>query len=256
MAALGDPAHSELSERSAELLGQRDDDTFGAAQVAEQEDVLVPDHLADEFGAAGPPPGDRVFDVVDGEHGTTDTQCVRRCVSLEADHRRLLVAHQLELAVAVRSPHHRHVDALTVEPDDAVRPLALHGHPAFQLEAKFEEEGDGGVEVVEDNAALSGNDLSVPDRVDVEVVSVLRRRWLAKTMTARRFACAVGDLARVPADRYPSLPFMQRAYELRSNVSPYDATYVALAEQLGCVLITADAKLARAHGLRCPITVL
>lgn len=49
---------------------------------------------------------------------------------------------------------------------------------------------------------------------------------------------------------------MPRAYELRSNVSPYDATYVALAEQLACVLITADARLARAYGPRCSITVL
>ncbi len=105
-------------------------------------------------------------------------------------------------------------------------------------------------------AALSGSDLSVPDLVDVEVVSVLRRRWLAKAMSGKRFAAAVSDLASVPADRYPILPSMPRAYELRANVTPYDATYVALAEQLDCVLLTADAKLARAHGPRCAITVL
>lgn len=105
-------------------------------------------------------------------------------------------------------------------------------------------------------SALSGNDLSVPDLVDVEVVSVLRRRWLAKTMTATRFKTAIADLADLSADRYPVLPFMRRAYELRSNVSPYDATYVALAEQLACELITADTRLARAHGPRCTIIVL
>lgn len=85
---------------------------------------------------------------------------------------------------------------------------------------------------------------------------MFRRRWLAKTMTARRFADAVADLASIPADRYPMLPFMTTAYELRSNVSPYDATYVALAEHLGCDLITADARLARATGPRCSIVVL
>ena len=116
--------------------------------------------------------------------------------------------------------------------------------------------GDDGPDGAVARAALSGQDLSVPDLVDVEVVSVLRRRWLAKTMTARRFALAVGDLRSVPADRYPVLPFMPRAYELRSSVSPYDATYVALAEQLDCILITADARLSRARGPRCPITVL
>lgn len=116
--------------------------------------------------------------------------------------------------------------------------------------------GDDGTEGDAARAALSGNDLSIPDLADVEVVSVLRRRWLAKTMSARRFATAVRDLASLPADRYPLSPFMPRAYELRSKVSPYDATYVALAEQLDCQLITADARLARAHGPRCPIVVL
>ena len=115
--------------------------------------------------------------------------------------------------------------------------------------------GDDGSAGATARAALSGNDLSVPDLVDVEVVSVLGR-WLAKTMTAKRFATAMSDLAGVPADRYPVLPFMSRAYELRSNVSPYDATYVALAEQFECVLITADARLARANGPRCAIAVL
>lgn len=116
--------------------------------------------------------------------------------------------------------------------------------------------GDDATDGTTARAALAGQDLSIPALADVEVVSVLRRRWLAKTMTARRFATAVDDLVRLPADRYPLLPFMRRAYELRANVSPYDASYVALAEQLGCQLITADARLARAHGPRCPIVVL
>lgn len=116
--------------------------------------------------------------------------------------------------------------------------------------------GDDGTDGATARAALVGQDLSIPQLADVEVVSVLRRRWLAKAMTARRFATGVADLASLPADRYPLLPFMPRAYELRANVSPYDATYVALAEQLGCQLLTADARLARAHGPRCPIVVL
>ncbi len=116
--------------------------------------------------------------------------------------------------------------------------------------------GDDGLDGARARSALSGNELSVPDLVDLEVVSVLRRRWLAKTMSAKRFATAVADLASVPADRYPVLPFMPRAYQLRANVSAYDATYIALAEQLDCALITADTRLARAHGPRCSITIL
>lgn len=116
--------------------------------------------------------------------------------------------------------------------------------------------GDDGTDGDRAREVIAGQELSVPDLVDVEVVSVLRRRWLAKTMTARRFAAAVSDLGALPADRYPVLPFMPRAYELRANVSAYDATYVALAEQLGCALVTADRRLASAPGSRCAITVI
>ena len=116
--------------------------------------------------------------------------------------------------------------------------------------------GDDGTDGDCAREVLRGQELSVPDLVDVEVVSVLRRRWLAKTMTARRFAVAVDDLGALPADRYPVLPFMPRAYELRANVSAYDATYVALAEQLGCALVTVDRRLAAAPGPRCVMTVI
>ena len=116
--------------------------------------------------------------------------------------------------------------------------------------------GDDGADGDRARAAVAGQDVSVPDLADVEVVSVLRRRWLAKTMTARRFAAAIDDLGMLPADRYPASPFMPRAYELRANVSAYDATYVALAEHLDCSLVTADARLASAPGPRCAITVL
>jgi predicted nucleic acid-binding protein len=105
-------------------------------------------------------------------------------------------------------------------------------------------------------AALAHQDLSAPDLVDVETAAVLRKRWLAKTMTARRFALAIDDLQMFPIVRYPALPFLRRAYELRANVTAYDATYVALAEELGCALLTADARLAAAPGIRCPVTIL
>lgn len=102
---------------------------------------------------------------------------------------------------------------------------------------------------------VAGN-LAAPDLVDVETVSVLRRRWLSGDLTARRFSTAVDDLADLAMLRVPTLPLMRRAYELRANVTAYDAAYVALAEQLGWDLLTADGRLSRAPGIRCTVEVL
>ena len=98
--------------------------------------------------------------------------------------------------------------------------------------------------------------LAAPDLVDVETVAVLRKRWLGGDLTARRFSSAVGDLEDLALDRYPTLPLMRRAYELRANVTAYDAVYVALAEALACPLVTADERLANAPGPVCAIQVL
>ncbi len=98
--------------------------------------------------------------------------------------------------------------------------------------------------------------LAAPDLVDVETVAVLRKRWRAGDLTARRFKAAVDDLLMLPMDRYPAGPLMVRAYELRANVTPYDAAYVALAESLGYTLVTADVRLSRAPGIRCRVDLL
>ena len=99
-------------------------------------------------------------------------------------------------------------------------------------------------------------DVAAPDLADVETVAVLRKRWIAGTVSDQRFAAAVEDLEQLEIDRYPALRFMRRAYELRANVTVYDAAYVALAETLGCELLTADQRLANASGPRCTIRVL
>jgi predicted nucleic acid-binding protein len=56
--------------------------------------------------------------------------------------------------------------------------------------------------------------------------------------------------------RHAVFHLLERIWELRENLSAYDASYVALAETLGCALLTADARLSRASGLRCPVTVV
>lgn len=95
-------------------------------------------------------------------------------------------------------------------------------------------------------------DLHAPHLVDVEVLSVLRRA----RAEARRLASALDALDALRLMRYPHRPFSRRIWELRDNVTPYDAAYVAIAEMLGCALVTADARLARATGPRCLIEVV
>lgn len=96
---------------------------------------------------------------------------------------------------------------------------------------------------------------AAPDLVDVETVAVLRKRWIAKDLSDRRFKAAIDDLRALPIVRYPTGPLMVRAYQLRANVTAYDATYVALAEGLACTLVTADARLARAPAITCQVEI-
>lgn len=102
----------------------------------------------------------------------------------------------------------------------------------------------------------AAGDLAAPDLVDVETVAVLRKRWLARAISDDRFDAAVTDLQRWDFERVPTLRLVRRAYELRANVTAYDAMYVALAEALGCELLTADQLLAGATGPRCSIRAL
>lgn len=98
--------------------------------------------------------------------------------------------------------------------------------------------------------------VSAPDLVDVETVSVLRRRWLAGDLADERFQGAVDDLLALPITRFPVGPMMVRAFELRANITAYDACYIALAEALACPLITADRRLANAPLTTCTTEVL
>ena len=98
--------------------------------------------------------------------------------------------------------------------------------------------------------------VAAPDLVNVEASAVLRKRWIAGDLTDDRLEAAVDALVALPLVRYPTVGLLRRAVELRANVTPYDAVYVALAEALAVVLVTGDAKLAAAPGPRCAIRVL
>src|SRR5437867_3817063 len=87
-----------------ELLGKRDDDALGAADVDEPIRVLVLHYFADQFGAVGEQARDDVVDVIDGEHYTADPECVHRSVLGPSSHRlRRVELVQLDPSMAVRS---------------------------------------------------------------------------------------------------------------------------------------------------------
>jgi predicted nucleic acid-binding protein len=100
---------------------------------------------------------------------------------------------------------------------------------------------------------LADETLVAPELVDLEVVSVWRRQVAGKLMPARRAADAVADLEDLPLRRFSHRSLLHRVWKLRQAITPYDAAYVALAEALEVVLVTADARLARAPGVRCEI---
>jgi predicted nucleic acid-binding protein len=103
---------------------------------------------------------------------------------------------------------------------------------------------------------LRGNRLAAPELVDVEVLSALRGRVRSGAVDHPRAQLALSDLHALPLLRAPHWPLLERCWELRDNLTCYDAAYVALAELLDTTLLTADARLAKASGLRCAVEVL
>lgn len=97
-------------------------------------------------------------------------------------------------------------------------------------------------------ARLGSDELHAPHLVDVEVLHALRRLVVRRELTLDRAADARFDYADLRIVRYPHQPIADRIWELRANLSAYDAAFVALAEALGSPLVTSDARLARAPG--------
>ena len=98
--------------------------------------------------------------------------------------------------------------------------------------------------------------LHTPHLADSEVANGLRRRVLADQLSAADAWVALDTWRRLAVTRFAVHTLLDRVWQLRENVSAYDASYVALAENLDCALVTADARLSRAAGIGCPITVV
>jgi predicted nucleic acid-binding protein len=105
-------------------------------------------------------------------------------------------------------------------------------------------------------ARLRGHSLIAPELIDLETASVIRGRLRAGHLDARRAELALTDLVELPLRRVSHRPLLARCWELRENLTVYDAAYVAVAELLDAVLVTADTRLARAPGVRCQFDVL
>jgi len=99
-------------------------------------------------------------------------------------------------------------------------------------------------------------DLHVPHLLDVEVTAALRRRVRLGQTDVEVASEVMADLADLAALRWDHEPLLRRVWELRENVTPYDAVYVVLAEMLDAPLVTSDARLSRAPGLNCRVEVL
>jgi predicted nucleic acid-binding protein len=104
--------------------------------------------------------------------------------------------------------------------------------------------------------ALGDEQIHVPHLIDAEVANALRRGVAGRRLAAEAAWRALDRWRLLGMTRYPIVGLLDRVWQLRDTVSAYDASYVALAELLSCPLLTADARLARAPGTRCPITVV
>ncbi len=114
-----------------------------------------------------------------------------------------------------------------------------------------------GVDAEPARARLAADeDQAAPDLVDAEVLALVRRDHLRGLLDATAARQAVEDLYAWPGRRYSHRPLLQRAWELRYSLRAWDALYVALAEALSATLLTLDARLARAPGLRCRVEVV
>lgn len=97
---------------------------------------------------------------------------------------------------------------------------------------------------------------AAPHLVDSEVVHALRSQVLRGTISDDQGSVALTTWAQLGVRRFEVVGLLERVWELRANLTGYDASYVALAEALGCSLLTADARLGSAPGPRCPVTVI
>ena len=103
---------------------------------------------------------------------------------------------------------------------------------------------------------LQAEQVHAPHLVDAEVAHVLRVRVRHRGLDADKGWRLLETFRWMAITRHGTFSMLDRVWELRDNLTAYEAAYVALAEAIECPLVTADARISRAPGLRCAITVL
>ena len=118
--------------------------------------------------------------------------------------------------------------------------------------AALTEPGTGAAGLLSDTNAV----FQAPSIFDVEVISALR--GLVRGGTYNRAAAdeLIADLMILPVERWHTSSLLPRIWELRENLTPYDAAYVALAEVTGAILVTGDERITAASAIRCEIRII
>jgi predicted nucleic acid-binding protein len=112
---------------------------------------------------------------------------------------------------------------------------------------------DGGADGQWSTEMVSGAKLIAPALVMFETSNIIRRLELAGVVSADQAAQAHVDLMELPIELWPYDLLGWRVWELRRNLSSYDASYVAVAEMVAAPLVTLDRRIGTAPGLRCPV---
>ncbi len=104
-------------------------------------------------------------------------------------------------------------------------------------------------------AAIAQGQLAAPEMAMAEATNILRRMEQSGQVSRLEATASFRDLLRLDVELYPFSPLAERIWELRANVTSYDAWYVALAEALDNPLFTLDRKLSKASGIQCEVVV-
>lgn len=109
---------------------------------------------------------------------------------------------------------------------------------------------------VQVNRRLRNESIAAPGLIDLESLNAIKQLERGGITDSATSNSILDELMRLPIDRYDHWPLLRRCWELRHNLSVYDAAYVALAEALDAPLVTSDTAFSRAPGIACQVELI